>query len=207
MGSCSSTVKVAAPPPKEKEAEQPESAAPEARAEETPIYTFPDSTKEDTKDGKEDGPSVVRPAEPTVAFAEPTDTSGESNTELDVVADTTKVTETITKDVELPIGALGLVFETGSTKIVHVRDTSGIRDQVVEGDTVVSFKRPGGDKVDCTSMSGPELVEALVADNDQTGRFISVLATADRIGFISKPPIGVATEDDVGAELTEVMAV
>ena len=91
--------------------------------------------------------------------------------------------------VELPAGALGLVFEKGSTTVYVVKPTSAVNDAIRPGDRVVAFAGgPGVAVVDTRAMADVELVALLTARADAPGRRVWVLpaeavAEASRFGW------------------------
>ena len=80
----------------------------------------------------------------------------------------------ISRKVTLPSGALGVVFEAGSTKIEVVREGSPLLGHVQPGERVVAFTREDGSMIECTGMSDAALAHELKQTVHQSGRIITV---------------------------------
>ena len=82
----------------------------------------------------------------------------------------------ISRKVTLPSGALGVVFEAGSTKINQLREGSPLLGHVQPGERVVAFTREDGSMIECTGMSDAALAHELNQTVHQSGRIITVVA-------------------------------
>ena len=81
----------------------------------------------------------------------------------------------ISRKVTLPSGALGVVFEAGSTKIKGLREGSPLLGHVQPGERVVAFTREDGSMIECTGMSDAALAHELKQTVHQSGRIITVV--------------------------------
>ena len=87
-----------------------------------------------------------------------------------------------TREVALPAGTLGIIFEPGTTTIAAVREGSPLRDRVFPGERVVALTREdvvGSATLDCAGMTDDALVRELNLTVAQSGRRLTVQA-ADR---------------------------
>ena len=92
--------------------------------------------------------------------------------------------ESRAREVELPAGALGLVFENGSTQVKQVREGSALRGLVHPGERIVAFAHAGG-RVDCTSgweSTDAGLAALLNTHKDEPGRRLTVRGNAAHSG-------------------------
>ena len=90
----------------------------------------------------------------------------------------------ISRKVMLPSGALGVVFEAGSTKVKELREGSALRGLVHPGERIVAFAHTGG-RVDCTSgweSTDAGLAALLNAHKDEPGRRLTVRGNAAHSG-------------------------
>ena len=84
----------------------------------------------------------------------------------------------ISRKVTLPSGALGVVFEAGSTKIKELREGSPLLGHVQPGERVVAFTREDGSMIECTGMSDAALAHEVEQTVHQSGRIFTVVAAA-----------------------------
>ena len=69
-----------------------------------------------------------------------------------------------TREVALPAGMLGIIFEPGTTTIAAVREGSPLRDRVFPGERVVALTREdavGSATLDCAGMTDDALAREL----------------------------------------------
>jgi hypothetical protein len=81
------------------------------------------------------------------------------------------------RDVTLPCGRLGLIFQPGCNQIMQVgSETSrSLVGKIQVGEKVVALVRPGVEgKLDCTAMTDTQIVAELLACKDQPGRVLCV---------------------------------
>ena len=84
------------------------------------------------------------------------------------------------REIELPAGPLGLVFQAGSTKIKEVKRDSAVKAACDAGDRCIAFRPPGGEeRVDCRDMTDTEFVKLLTAHKDTPGRVMYVMKPGD----------------------------
>ena len=107
----------------------------------------------------------------------------------------------ISRKVTLPSGALGVVFEAGSTKINQLREGSPLLGHVQPGERVVAFTREDGSMIECTGMSDAALAHELKQTVHQSGRIITVVAAGGASVAGPKlpgdaPPVGAPDSDD-----------
>ena len=89
-----------------------------------------------------------------------------------------------TREVELPVGALGIIFELGSTRICKLREGSPLRGRVSPGERIVALTYD--DPIDngipshffheCARMTDTELAELLDRHKHEPGRRVTVQA-------------------------------
>ena len=89
----------------------------------------------------------------------------------------------ISRKVTLPSGALGVVFEAGSTKIKGLREGSPLLGHVQPGERVVAFTREDGSMIECTGMSDAALAHELKQTAHQSGRIITVVVAGAPAGL------------------------
>ena len=82
----------------------------------------------------------------------------------------------ISRKVTLPSGALGVVFDDGSTLINQLREGSPLLGLVQPGERVVAFTREDGSMIECTGMTDAALARELKQTAHQSGRIITVVA-------------------------------
>ena len=82
----------------------------------------------------------------------------------------------ISRKVTLPSGALGVVFEAGSTKVKELREGSALRGLVHPGERIVAFAHGGGagGRVDCRQSMDTVLVALLNAHKDEPDRRVTI---------------------------------
>ena len=86
----------------------------------------------------------------------------------------------ISRKVMLPSGALGVVFEAGSTKVIELHERSPLRGLVQPGERIVAFKH-GAFKTSCTSgrsSTDTGLIALLNAHKHEPGRSVTVRGNA-----------------------------
>ena len=89
----------------------------------------------------------------------------------------------ISRKVTLPSGALGVVFEAGSTKIKGLREGSPLLGHVQPGERVVAFTREDGSMIECTGMSDATLAHEVEQTVHQSGRIITVVVAGAPAGL------------------------
>ena len=89
----------------------------------------------------------------------------------------------ISRKVTLPSGALGVVFEAGSTKIKELREGSPLLGHVQPGERVVAFTREDGSMIECTGMSDATLAHEVEQTVHQSGRIFTVVVAGAPAGL------------------------
>ena len=112
------------------------------------------------------------------------------------------------REIELPAGPLGLVFQAGSTKIKEVKRDSAVKAACDAGDRCIAFRPPGGEeRVDCRDMTDTEFVKLLTAHKDTPGRVMYVMKPGDSMTDTSSDTMSAASPGPVQMAAIDISVV